>query len=71
MISADDCNAITADLHGLAERHVAITEWEAVAFMLAFAMRQMGDLDDDARDALTVYAAGLAAAMHEARGRLN
>ena len=68
MISPDASSAIVADLHGLASRHSeAISEWEAVAFMLAFAMRQMADLDEHGRENVGVYAAMIAASMHERR----
>lgn len=71
MISKEAANAFVLDLHDTIDRHDDMSPWEAVAFMLAFVMRQMADLDDDDRLSVSVYAAGVAAAMHEQRERLN
>lgn len=72
MISRDACNAIVSDLHNVIVRNSDdFTEWEAVAFMLAYVMRQMSELSDDERMTVSTYAAGVACSMHEDVRRLN
>lgn len=67
-ISASACNAMLHDITDvIAARSDEISEWEAIAFMLAFTMKQMATLDDGEKLALGTYASGIAAAMSERR----
>ena len=71
MISRDAANAFVSDVADTIARHDEMSPWEAIAFMLAYVMRQMSELSDDERLTVSTYAVGVACSMHEARERLN